>query len=235
MSKATAWQEHIRALVERLRVVAKERDGYREALERIAIMGVDTGMEKADIAQVALNATPKWLDGECAGSAVRPNPATEPSSTTDLVQEPAMAKPHHTFLQTIGNLHEKDRITEWWTVTNEDKFYEMRDKIPFVNLFCNLKPGGLVVYLDKPLVIQEKAVGEQLEQLVEDNRQLAEQNMALNAELQDFEADQECEDRCAFLEAKVERLTALMTEAVRDFHGKSVLFSASFLSAIEPE
>ena len=35
-------------------------------------------------------------------------------------------------------------------------------------------------------------------------------------------------------EAEIQRLRALMAEAVRDFHGKAVLFSAAFLTAAEP-
>ena len=35
-------------------------------------------------------------------------------------------------------------------------------------------------------------------------------------------------------EAEIQKLRALMAEAVRDFHGKAVLFSAAFLKAAEP-
>ena len=60
---------------------------------------------------------------------------------------------HHTFLQTVGNLYRKDRFTEWWTVTNEARFYDYRHTIPFTTLFCHTGKGGLVVYLDRPEVI----------------------------------------------------------------------------------
>jgi len=61
-----------------------------------------------------------------------------------------MNHPHHTFLRTIGHLDSQDRTTEWWTVTNENAFYAMRDAIPFQNLFVGMEQGGLVIYLDKP-------------------------------------------------------------------------------------
>lgn len=35
-------------------------------------------------------------------------------------------------------------------------------------------------------------------------------------------------------EAEIQKLRALMAEAVRDFHGKAVLFSAAFLNAAGP-
>jgi hypothetical protein len=59
-------------------------------------------------------------------------------------------KPHHTFLRAIGHLADKDRATEWWTVTDFDAFCAGRDAIPFANLYCHEGRGGLVVYLDRP-------------------------------------------------------------------------------------
>ena len=47
-----------------------------------------------------------------------------------------MKPTHHTFLQTVGNLYRKDRCTEWWTITDESRFYEHRHTIPFRTLYC---------------------------------------------------------------------------------------------------
>lgn len=60
--------------------------------------------------------------------------------------------PHHTFLRVIGHLYRKDRTTEWWTVTDEHTFYVSRWTIPFAHLYCHNGDGGLVVYLDQPLL-----------------------------------------------------------------------------------
>ena len=63
-----------------------------------------------------------------------------------------MKPSHHTFLQTVGNLYRKDHYTEWWTITDEARFYEYRHTIPFRTLYCHTDKGGLVVYLDHPEV-----------------------------------------------------------------------------------
>lgn len=44
----------------------------------------------------------------------------------------------------------------------------------------------------------------------------------------------ECYALKAGREAEIQKLRALMAEAVRDFHGKAVLFSAAFLNAAGP-
>ena len=44
----------------------------------------------------------------------------------------------------------------------------------------------------------------------------------------------ECYSLKAGREAEIQKLRALMAEAVRDFHGKAVLFSAAFLNAAGP-
>ena len=44
------------------------------------------------------------------------------------------------------------RYTEWWTITDEARFYEYRHTIPFRTLYCHTDKGGLVVYLDHPEV-----------------------------------------------------------------------------------
>jgi hypothetical protein len=44
----------------------------------------------------------------------------------------------------------------------------------------------------------------------------------------------ECYALKAGREYELQRLRQLMAEAVRDFHGKAVLFSAAFLKAAEP-
>lgn len=61
-------------------------------------------------------------------------------------------KLHHAQFRTFGTLHSRDRLTEWWTVTNEETFYRLRDAgaIPYGTLFAHDGPGGLVVYLDSP-------------------------------------------------------------------------------------
>jgi hypothetical protein len=42
-----------------------------------------------------------------------------------------------------------DRTVQYWTIPNENKFYDIRDSLPFPTLYCGPQPGGLVVYLDK--------------------------------------------------------------------------------------
>lgn len=59
-------------------------------------------------------------------------------------------KPHHTILRTCATLYNHDRLTEWWTVTNENRFYDIRDSLPFDSLFVGPQGGGIIVYLDKP-------------------------------------------------------------------------------------
>lgn len=57
---------------------------------------------------------------------------------------------HHAALKLVAKKHHQDVKTEWWTVTNEDALHDMRQYIPFENLFCHMQEGGFVVYLDKP-------------------------------------------------------------------------------------
>ena len=57
---------------------------------------------------------------------------------------------HHTALKMVAKKFKQDALTEWWTVTDEDALHEMRQYIPFDNLFCHMDQGGFIVYLDKP-------------------------------------------------------------------------------------
>lgn len=62
---------------------------------------------------------------------------------------------HHAALRAIGGalsaLHTcKER--EYWTIPEsaEDKFYDMRDTIPFNTLLSGFRDSGFIVYLDQP-------------------------------------------------------------------------------------
>ena len=63
---------------------------------------------------------------------------------------------HHAALRAIGahQYHPSGKDTEYWTIpaSAEDKFYDMRDTIPFDNLLSGFRDGGFIVYLDKPKV-----------------------------------------------------------------------------------
>lgn len=62
---------------------------------------------------------------------------------------------HHAALRAIGatknTLHSNASI-EYWDIPNqsEQKFYDMRDTIPFDNLLAGFRYAGFIVYLDKP-------------------------------------------------------------------------------------
>lgn len=59
-------------------------------------------------------------------------------------------KPHHAMFRTFATLYDADRLTEWWTVTNEVRFYRLRDAgLPVAAGFCHDGLGGLVVYFDQ--------------------------------------------------------------------------------------
>ena len=61
---------------------------------------------------------------------------------------------HHAALRAIGAhlYHASNKSAEYWTIpaSAEDKFYDMRDSIPFDNLLSGFRDGGFIIYLDKP-------------------------------------------------------------------------------------
>lgn len=49
-------------------------------------------------------------------------------------------------------LHASNRVTDWFTCRGEAaafRFYDLRESLPFVSLFCHDKDGGIVVYYDR--------------------------------------------------------------------------------------
>lgn len=111
------------------------------------------------------------------GATWRTIPAAVPvyAPAARLVEKTRKAKAHHDILRPFCSLHHADNKTEWWTPrgAESEAFYKMRDFIPFDNLLCGFKEGGLVVYLDKPRAVVAPALLEAITACLDDLKHYA--------------------------------------------------------------
>ena len=76
---------------------------------------------------------------------------------------------HHAALRAIGgtlNMQHTCKEREYWTLPEslEDKpdFYDIRGTIQFHNLLSGFRPGGFIIYLNKPIVSDTLAAASDL-------------------------------------------------------------------------